>query len=409
MRSRFLQALGISILLGGTTALVGSPMLSPAAQAASVRPQVGKPLQAAIALANSGKGAAAMAKVHEAESVSGLTGSEQSAISQTKQFIAAKTGAGGSALGCKAKFATDYNAGRYKDVVGADAACLRKGGGLDFSSQVIVAQAYYLMGDYGTAIRLLKGLGNSDQVLSLLMSAASKAGDTQTEGQVAERMVLQGQSKYWTYMLAAADATRGLTDHQNLDVYRIRYFTGNMRNAEDYELLTQLALQLKFPNEALGVAQKGFSVKLLQGERDTRLLNLAQTQAQKDTANLPNLQKQANASKTGDLLVSYGENLWGRGQYDDAVNAIQSGIKKGGLSKPDDAQLSLGIAQLSAGHKDDALKTFAGVKGTPAAQATAHVWSVYARSGGTAKAAANGASSGSSDQASSGTTKKRHH
>ena len=409
MRSRFLQAIGISILLGGATALVGMPMLAPAAQAATVRPQVGKPLQAAVALANAGKGAAAMAKVHEAESVSGLTGQEQSAISQTKSFIAAKTGAGGSSLGCKAKFATDYNAGRYRDVVGADAACLRKSGGFDFSSQVIVAQAYYLMGDYTTAVRLLKGLGNSDQVLSLLMSAASKAGDTATEGQVAERMVLQGQSKYWTYMLAAADATRGLTDHQNLDVYRIRYFTGNMRNAEDYELLTQLALQLKFPTEALAVAQKGFTVKLLQGERDTRLLNLAQTQAQKDTANLPNLQKQANAAKTGDLLVSYGENLWGRGQYDDAVNAIQAGIQKGGLSKPDDAQLSLGIAQLSAGHKDPALKTFAGVKDTPAGQATAHVWSIYARSGGTAKVAANGDSSGSTDKAPSGTTKKRHH
>jgi hypothetical protein len=293
--------------------------------------------------------------------------------------------------------------------VGADAACLRKAGGFDFSSQVIVAQAYYLMGDYGTAIRLLKGLGNSEQVLSLLMSAASKQGDTQTAGQVAERMVLQGQAKYWTYMLAAADSTRGLTDHENLDVYRIRFFTGNMRNSEDYELLTQLAIQLKFPTEALAAAQKGFSVKLLQGERDTRLLGLAQAQAAKDTANLPNLQKQANAAKTGDLLVSYGENLWGRSQYDDAVNSIQAGIRKGHLDKPDEAQISLGIAQLSAGHKDDALKTFGGVKGTPAAQTVAHLWTVYARSGGTAKMSANGASSGTTDQAPTATRKKRHH
>ena len=91
-----------------------------------MRPQVGKPLQAAVALANAGKGAAAMAKVHEAESVGGLTGSEQSAISQTKSFIAAKTGAGGSSLGCKAKFATDYNPGRYRDVVVADASACAK-------------------------------------------------------------------------------------------------------------------------------------------------------------------------------------------------------------------------------------------------------------------------------------------
>jgi len=403
MNSKILQAVGVVFLLGSGAMLPTTAPLVSTAQAATARPAVGKPLQEAVSLANAGKGAAAMAKVHEAESVSKLTGSEQSLIAQTKQFIAAKTGAGGSSLGCKAKFATDYNAGRYKDVVGADAACLRKSGGLDFSSQVIVAQAYYLMGDYATAIKLLRGLGNSDQVLSLLMSAAAKSGDTQTEGLVAERLILQGQSKYWTYMLAAADRAPKLTDHLNLDINRVRYLTGNMRNAEDYELLTQLALEFHLPAEALAVAQKGFALKLLQGERDTRLLNLAQTQAQKDTANLPNLQKKANAGKTGDDLVSYGENLWGRGQYNDAVNAIQGGISKGGLSKPDEAQISLGIAQLSAGQKDAAIKTFADVKGTPAAQSVAHLWSVYARSGGAAGAASN------KSAPSAGDGKKRHH
>jgi hypothetical protein len=402
MNSKILQAVGVALLLGSAAMLPPVAPLVSTAQAATARPAVGKPLQAAVALANAGKGAAAMAKVHEAESVSKLTGSEQSLIAQTKQFIAAKTGAGGSSLGCKAKFATDYNAGRYKDVVGADAACLRKSGGLDFSSQVIVAQAYYLMGDYATAIKLLRGLGNSDQVLSLLMSAAAKSGDTQTEGLVAERLILQGQSKYWTYMLAAADRAPKLTDHLNLDINRVRYLTGNMRNAEDYELLTQLALEFHLPAEALAVAQKGFELKLLQGERDTRLLNLAQIQAQKDTANLPNLQKKANAGKGGDDLVSYGENLWGRGQYADAVNSIAAGIKKGGLSKPEEAQISLGIAQLSAGQKDVALKTFADVKGTPAAQTVAHLWSVYARSGGNASANNKSAPS-------AGDGKKRRH
>ena len=404
MNSKILQAVGVAFLLGAAMLPPTAPLVS-TAQAATARPAVGKPLQEAVSLANAGKGAAAMAKVHEAESVSKLTGSEQSLIAQTKQFIAAKTGAGGSSLGCKAKFATDYNAGRYKDVVGADAACLRKSGGLDFSSQVIVAQAYYLMGDYATAIKLLRGLGNSDQVLSLLMSAAAKSGDTQTEGLVAERLILQGQSKYWTYMLAAADRTPKLTDHFNLDIYRVRYLTGNMRNAEDYELLTELALEFHFPAEALTVAQKGFADKKLQGDRDARLLAKAQTEAAKDAANLANMQKKASAAKTGDDLVSYGENLWGRGQYDDAVNAIQAGIKKGSLGKPEEAQLSLGIAQLSAGHKDEALKTFGAVKGTPAAETVAHLWTVYARSGGTGKTSG----SGGSEQPSPGASKKRPH
>jgi hypothetical protein len=385
MHLRILQAVGVALALGAATAIVTGPAVAPAAYAATVRPAVGKPLQAAISLANSGKGAAAMAKVHEAESVSGLTAGEQSAITQTKNYVAAKTGSGGSATGCKAKFANDYNAGRYRDVVGADADCLRKSGGFDAQAQIIVAQAYYLMGDYGTTIRMLHNMGQSDQVLSLLMSAAAKQGDTKTEGDVAERLILKGQSKYWTYLLAAADATRGLSDHENLDIYRIRYLTGNMRSKDDYELMTQLAIQLKFPTEAQAIAQKGFDVKMLEGDRDTRLLNLAKTQAAKDTANLANAEKQANAAKTGDALVQYGENLWGYGRYQDAVNAIQAGIKKGGLTRPNDANMALGVALLSVGQKDAALKAFGSVKNEPAAEAVAHLWTVYARSGGTAK------------------------
>ncbi len=383
MLLRNLQAIAIALGVGGAALVGGSILPIEHAQAATVRPAVGKPLQAAISLANAGKGAAAMAKVHEAESVGGLTASEQSAISQTKAYIGAKTGAGGGATGCKAKFANDYNAGRYRDVVSADADCLRKSGSYDFQSQLIVAQAYYLMGNYDAAIRMLRGMGESEQVLKLLMSAAAKQGDTQTQGQVAERMVLKGQSSYWTYLLAAADATRGLSDHLNLDIYRVRYLTGTMRNKEDYELMTQLAIQLKFPTEALTVAQKGFDVKKLEGDRDVRLLNLAKTQAAKDSANLANAQKQANAAKNGDALVQLGENLWGYGKYPDSVNAIQAGIKKG-VSRPNDANIALGIALLSSGQRDAALKAFAAVKNEPAAEKIAHLWTVYAKTGGSA-------------------------
>ncbi|HTK80188.1 MAG TPA: hypothetical protein VL286_07075 [Rhizomicrobium sp.] len=388
MHLRTLQAVGVTFALGTMAFVATAPATAPVAQAATVRPAVGKPLQAAVSLANAGKGAAAMAKVHEAESVGGLTAGEQAAISQTKNFIAAKTGSGGGATGCKAKFANDYNAGRYRDVAGADADCLRKSGGFDAQAQIIVAQAHYLMGDYGTTIRMLRNMGESDQVLSLLMSAAGKQGDTQTEGQVAERLILKGQSKYWTYLLASADATRGLSDHANLDIYRVRYLTGNMRSKDDYELMTQLAIQLKFPTEAQTVAQKGFDVKMLEGDRDTRLLNLAKTQAAKDTANLATAEKQANTAKTGDALVQYGENLWGYGKYQDAANAIQAGIKKGGLSHPNDANIALGIALLSSGQRDPALKAFGSVKNEPAAETVAHLWTIYARSGGTAKSAA---------------------
>jgi hypothetical protein len=243
MVSQHFRAIAAALLL--TTAGVAAGVIATTTVAeAAARPQVGKLLQQAIDLAKSGSTGAANAKVQQAEAVGGLTSGDQQAIEQVKSFIAAKSGTG--ATGSKAKFAADYNAGRYQAVVGPDADELRKAGQYDGNSQLIVAQAYYLMGNYAQAIKMLSGM-SGDTAQSLLMSAAAKSGDTVAEQKAAERLILNGQSKYWTYMLAGADATRGLTDHETLDITRVRLLTGNMRSAEDYQLAAELACRRRQP------------------------------------------------------------------------------------------------------------------------------------------------------------------
>ena len=382
MVSQHFRAIAAALLL--TTAGVATGVVATTTVAeAAARPQVGKLLQQAIDLAKSGSTGAANAKVQQAEAVAGLTPGDQQAIAQVKSFIAAKSGTG--ATGSKAKFAADYNAGRYQQVVGPDADELRKAGQYDANSQLIVAQAYYLMGNYAQAIKLLSGMGG-DTAQSLLMSAAAKSGDTVAEQKAAERLILNGQPKYWTYMLAGADATRGLTDHETLDITRVRLLTGNMRSAEDYQLAAELAIQYGLPTEASAIVKKGVDAKLLLDARSQRLVGLAQANAAKDAANLPNLMKTANAQKNGDLLVKLGENLTGMGKTQDAINAIQAGIKKG-VTDPNDAQMRLGHAYLAAGQKDDALHAFNSVKGDPKAEMVAHIWSLYTRTGGTMQTA----------------------
>ena len=383
MVSQQFRALAVGLLLTTASVAGGSLAMTTTAEAAA-RPQVGKLLQQAIDLAKSGSTSAASSKVQQAEAVGGLTPGDQQAIAQVKSFIAAKSGSG--ATGSKAKFAADYNAGRYAQVVGPDAEELRKAAQYDAQAQLIVAQAYYLMGNYQQAIKLLSAL-SGETAQGLLMSAAHKSGDTVAEQKAAERLILGGQPKYWTYMLAGADATRGLTDHETLDIARIRLLTGNMRNAEDYQLAAELAIQYGLPTEASAIAQKGVDAKLLTDARSQRLVGLAKTNAAKYAANLANAMKAANASKSGDLLVKLGENLTGMGKAQDAINAIQAGIKKG-VTDANDAQMRLGQAYLAAGHKNDAVQAFNSVKGDPKAEMVAHIWSLYARTGGTMQAAA---------------------
>jgi hypothetical protein len=382
MVSQQFRAVAAALLLS-TAAVAGGMIATTTVAEAAARPQVGKLLQQAIDLAKAGNTGAASSKVSQAEAVGGLTSGDQAAIAQVKSFIAAKNGTG--ATGARGKFNNDYNAGHYAQVVGPDADALRKAGQFTGNDQLIIAQAYYLMGNYTAAIRALNGM-SGDTAQSLLMSAAAKSGDTVAEMRAAERLILGGQSKYWTYMLAGADNTRGLNDHETLDIARVRLLTGNMRNAEDYQLAAELAIQFGLPTEASMIVDKGMDAKLLNDARSQRLVGLAKASAAKDQANLGNLMKQANAAKNGDLLVKLGENLTGMGKADDAVNAIQAGIKKG-VSNAGDAQMRLGQAQLAGGHKDAAVRTFNGIKGDPKQELVAHIWSLYARTGGTMQTA----------------------
>ena len=359
-----------------------------AAHAAGVRPQVGKPLQAAISLANRGDASGAMAQVRQAESVGGLTGSEQQAINQTREFIAAKTGnfsgGGGSSTAARAKFAADYNAGRYSAVTGDDVQLLRKFGAFTASDQIIVAQAYYLSGRADQAVTYLKplvsGAHPSEDALKLMYSAAYKAGDSTAMRDALYKLVGDyNRPQYWSNLLQVSESAKGLKDHQTLDLYRLRLPTGSMKTPDDYMTAAEMALEFGSANEAADIVQKGIDAKILTGDRPTKLLNTAKAQAATDASSLQKNEAAAAKAKTGDDLVKIGEELTGAGRAQDAIPIIQQGIQKGATDKGN-AQIRLGQAYLAAGQKAQAISAFNAVPQSDTNNAMiAHLWSLYAR------------------------------
>lgn len=369
MTANPVRALGMALLLGTATMAAATVSMTTTAEAA-VRAAVGNALKEAIAAAGAGRASAAEAALHQAESTPNLTPAEQSAIAQTRSYVQSKSSGGGT--GAKGKFISDYNAGRYREAIN-DADDLRKAGQLDFNSQVVVAQSYYLLGDYPSAISHLKALGDSEQVLELLLSASYKSGDSATMRDVAEKLVLAGKTQYWANLLTGAENTRGLKDHQQLDLYRLRFATNNMRSDSDYFTAAELAIEFGSPAEAVNIINKGITAKVLQGDRAARLLGLANAAVAKD-----NIQAAEAHARTGDDLVKVGEDLTGTGKGPDAITQIQAGIAKGVTDKAN-AQMRLGQAYIAAGQKDAAARAFNSIKDDPAWGVIAHIWSVYAR------------------------------
>ena len=353
----------------------GTVAVSTAPAEAAVRPAVGKPLQEAQSLAASGNYSAAMAKVNQAAAVGGLTAEENHVIGQMKAYISSRS----SSTSGKGKLAADYRAGHWGAVI-SDADAMR--GQLDGNDMAAVATAYYKLGRNAECVRYIDnhfGNGASEVVLQIKRACAFNAGDDQAQTSALEELVSRtGKPEYWTQLLKAAERTRGLKDHQTLDVYRIKLRTGTIAGPEDYTLLAKLAISMGFASEAMAVEQKGIDAKILSGDSVNRLVAMTKTQIASDQASAAGRMDAANKAPNGDALIKIGEQLWGDGKYKEAIDAIQAGIKKD-KTDVNNAQIRLGTAYLGAGQKDQALRAFAKVKDDPKAEMIAHLWALYAR------------------------------
>ncbi|MBU6298529.1 MAG: hypothetical protein KJS68_09825, partial [Alphaproteobacteria bacterium] len=376
------RAVAMALALGTAAAAAAGALTVTPAEAA-VRAAVGKPLQAAQAAAAAGNYKQAMQYVNQAAAVGGLSAEERKIVEQMHDYISVKSGGTvgvDNAISAQAKFDNDYRSGRFRDAIN-DADLLRKYGALNSANMVVIAQAYYRGGDYAGCVRYAADHANlgSDMLELQARCAYETHDDAMMRDALMQLVSSTGKPQYWNQLLKLAESAKGLSDHQTLDIYRIKYMTGSMLGADDYFVLAQFALQFGFAAEAQAVVQKGLESKVLSGDRAVKLLSLAKSTYASNLNNLPRTIAAAKAAKNGDLLVKLGEDYWGMGRYKDAVEAVEAGIAKGKLTDPDNAQLRLGQAEYGAGNKAGALKAFAKSDGSANDKMTAQLWSLYVR------------------------------
>jgi len=378
MTVRNLRAALTAIFLGTAMAGAMTLALTAPAQALTVSSKVGPLVNEAKAMANAGNYSGALAKLREAEAVKS-TPDDTQVINSMKQFIGVKTGdaALGGAAGAKAKFANDYAAGKWREVI-ADADLLKKNNAFDAQAQLVIAQAYFKANDFAGCVRYLKTIPQSDTALELQARCAYEVGDEATQRQAYEALVARsGKPEYWAGLLKLGERSRGLSDHNTLDINRLRLLTGGMQTKDDYVSLAQFALQFKFAAEAQATLEKGVAAKVLSDDRSMRLLTTAKQMAAANLANESKALAAAKAAPQGDDLVGVGENMIGEGKAKDAVGVIQEGLMKP-LKDANNGQIRLGQAYLAAGQKAEAKAAFAKVKAPEKDAMVAHLWSLAA-------------------------------
>jgi TolA-binding protein len=284
-----------------------------------------------------------------------------------------------------------YQAKNYDKVIqlGDRAA---KEGFADDQIYVLVGQAYYEKGDFKGAAKFVEsyvdreiksGSRPKEQTLLLVQSACEKTDDGACRQRMFEKLVTYyPKQQYWQNLMVALNSG-DTTDANRLQVYRLAAAVDTLKNPGDYTEFAQLALEAGSPGEAQAILERGFTKKVFVEKRDLdrnqRLLDSAKKQAETDKAALDKMASDAAAGKSGDKDVNVGLAYLGYQQYDKAVEAINRGLTKPGLAKPAEARLLLGIAQLNAGKKDDARKSFRQVKGDPTLERIANLWSLHSQ------------------------------
>jgi hypothetical protein len=345
-----------------------------------LRPEVGKPMIAAQELVKAQKYKEALNKVHDAEAVSGRTPYENYIIERMRATAAA--GAGDSETAAKA-FESIINSGRLsgaeqlkmiealaatyyraKDYGKASVAIQKymKSGGTNPQMRQLLVQSQYLSGDYATAskenLALIadteKAGGVPDEnMLQLQANCQLKTKDTNGYMQTLERLIKRyPKPEYWTDIIGRTQSKAGFSERSLLDVYRLRYATGILTESSAYVEFAQLALQDGFPAEAKKIIAEGYSKNLLgnggDNKRHGRLRDLANKSVGDDRTALD--KKNRTNEADANVLLNDGYAYVTYGEIEKGIVLMEKGTAKGGLKRPDEAQLHLGLAYLQAGN-----------------------------------------------------------
>jgi hypothetical protein len=393
----------------GAVLLAAALLGGGAASAQTLRPEIGKPLQAAQELIKAQRYREALVKVREAEAAGARNAEETFLIERLR--IAAASGAGEvdtAARSFEAISGRISGADRIRMVESIAVGYYRaqqyakamqwgqryfKEGGTSGSIRTMLIQSQYLSGDFAGASKELiaeinaaekAGQPHAEDRLKLLLNAATKQNDNNAYVFAVEKLVTYYPKKeYWVDLLSRMQRKPTFSDRLALDAYRLSLATGSMSKPADFMEMAQLALQADLPSESKQVVDKGFASNVLgtgpEAERHKRLRDLVAKKLAEESAARAASEKEALAAKSGDALVAAGMNLVYSGQAAKGVQMMQQGIAKGGLKRPEDAKLHLGIAQLIAGDKAKAQATFRTVQGNDGTTDLARLWMLHAR------------------------------
>jgi hypothetical protein len=194
---------------------------------------------------------------------------------------------------------------------------------------------------------------------------------------------LYGTPNDWGNLLNVSTdmlATANKANHElaALSLFRLRLATMAETKGADWLWGAELAMGmgLDSPGDAQQMLNAGLKNGTLSQAQAAGPLAKASAKARGDEATLAVAEKAASKEANGNGATSVAEAYYGYGRYADAERVATLAISKGG-PKMLEAKLLLGCAQAMQGEDAAATQTFSLVKGDPALERAAYLWTLY--------------------------------
>jgi tetratricopeptide (TPR) repeat protein len=285
---------------------------------------------------------------------------------------------------------TYYAMGKYTEAVTWSKKVLDKNPG-DQDLNVIVAQSYYQTKDYknaaDTALKLVdnaekSGKAPQESWLRIAQNSYDKMENRPEMQNVLKKLIRIYQKPEDWELLLNGYGSRMRGDDIKLNYYRLMHDIGVLKKPEDYLEMAQLTMDVGAGEESEAVMESGIKNNRLKSTNKTeqgrydRVISSAKAKTAETKAAMAKIESDAAAAANGEGYLSLGQIHLGNRNYDQAIDALQKAIKKGGLTDADEATVVLGVAYAKKGSKDQARQAFRSIKKESKWNDLAELWTL---------------------------------
>jgi hypothetical protein len=247
------------------------------------------------------------------------------------------------------------------------------------SDQALIAQAYYLGGDFaGAATMAQKNIDTATAAgkmperndLDIVLAAQVKQKDEAGAEKTLEALVQDfGQPDDWNQIMGVALTTKGMRDIDYVYMGRLMFLQNGKITASDASLVGSTASKEGLYGDAVQAEKlggTGFPPADAKADADKK------TFAQ---------QIAAGTKQNGQYNVKTAEAAYGYGMFSDAETLARQAKTKGGSQDPTEPDMVIGMAQAAQGKYADAATTFGGInQSNPASARVTRLWGYFVKS-----------------------------